>query len=394
MSKKVVFCESGYNRFYGAQQSLFNFLINCDKEELDIVTLSPGRGMFTEKLEQNNIHVDVVAYPKELDRTGEQLRNNSFLKKIKMSLGILKYIRKQLKYFKAKNIDLVYCNDIRSILTCGVAARLSGIPVLWYVRIDKNLGLFNQIAANIANQIAVIANNVKSIFKDKYIYKAKQKFNTIYTGIDLEQIDLKEEESSLREELGLSQDVNLVGTIASIQSRKGQKDLINSIAKLSKDNSIILKNTSFLVIGDTLNISDEEYLDEIKEIISKNKLEKNIFFLGWRSDVINIIKQLDLVVLPSYSEGLPRTVLESLACKCPVIATNVAGTGEIIEQRENGMLVKPGEIDELAHALVHMLSDKKRLKKMGEKGRITIERKFTMDKYVKDLQDLIMFTAK
>ncbi|GAE28188.1 hypothetical protein JCM9140_4396 [Halalkalibacter wakoensis JCM 9140] len=163
-----------------------------------------------------------------------------------MLLGIGKYIKNYIKYFKKnRDIDLVYCNDIRSILTCGLAAKLSGIPVLWYVRIDKRLGIFNHIGANIANKIVVIADNVKKIFNAQYIWNSKNKFRTVYTGIDLDSVDQVVSDNSLKKQYSIEFDMNLVGIIASIQPRKGQKDLINSIVQLQKNKSLVLDKTRF-----------------------------------------------------------------------------------------------------------------------------------------------------
>ncbi|MFC5711448.1 glycosyltransferase [Thalassorhabdus alkalitolerans] len=392
--KKVLFCESGYNRFYGAQQSLYNFLVNVDKESIEAVVLCPNKGKFTEEINRVNIPVEIVSYPKVLDKTGEEAKSTNLITKVKMLIGGLRYLKKYMKYFKRNKVDLVYCNDIRSILTCGLAARLSGIPVLWYVRINKKLGVYNHIGANIASKIVVIADNVKTIFNDKYIFNAKEKFSTIYTGINLKEVDSVEETGSLIKELNLSPEIKLVGIIASIQPRKGQKDLVKSIVSLKKERCKSIENTKFLIIGDTQDVKQKEYLKEVKEIIKENNLQENVLFLGWRQDVLQILKQIHLLVLPSYSEGLPRTVLESLACNCPVIATNVAGTGEIINHKKNGMLVSPGDIEGLAKSLKYMLEDNRRLNKMGNEGRKTIEKKFEMEKYISELKEIVIKTAK
>ncbi|GAE28189.1 hypothetical protein JCM9140_4397 [Halalkalibacter wakoensis JCM 9140] len=77
-----------------------------------------------------------------------------------------------------------------------------------------------------------------------------------------------------------------------------------------------------------------------------------------------------------------------------MIATDVAGTGEIIEHKANGMLIKPGDVNALSEALEYMLIDKTKLRQMGIEGRKTIENKFLMEKYVNDLQDIIIKTVK
>src|SRR5690625_4928608 len=189
MGKKVVFCESGYNLFYGAQQSLFNFLINADEEKINISVLSPGEGLFTEKLTKQGIKVDIINYPKYLSSLGIGVRQKGIKNKIKLPFSILKYMVRLFRYFRKEKIDLVCCNDIRSILSCGIAAKLLGIPVLWYVRIDKDLGVFHYIGVKIADHIVLIADNLKKLFKKTYVKETKSKFSTIYTGINLEHID-------------------------------------------------------------------------------------------------------------------------------------------------------------------------------------------------------------
>ncbi|TMW72245.1 glycosyltransferase [Alteribacter natronophilus] len=390
--KKVAVCESGYNMFYGAQQSLYNFLINSKNPDLHLKVVTPGEGLFTEQLNEAKILRDVVTYPKALDKSGSDIKSKGLVGKIKSIISLPLYIIKYYKYFKREDYNLIYCNDIRSILTCGVAAKMLGIPVLWYVRIDKNLGIFNQIAANIADQIIVIADNVKDIFNTKYIINSSNKFKTIYTGIDMEMVDSVIKDDSIRRELNLDSNIKLVGIVASVQPRKGQRDLVQAVIEMQKNKGI--SNHRFLIIGDTLNPSDNKYLEEIKSMIKDNNLEDYFFFLGWRKNVLNIMKQLDLLVLPSYSEGLPRTILESLACGCPAVATDVAGTGEIIEDGVNGKLIPPGNITKLSNALEYMLVDENRLKEMGNQGIKTIKNKFLMEKYIHNLEEVMINKAK
>ncbi|MFW6016528.1 MAG: glycosyltransferase family 4 protein [bacterium] len=392
MSKKVAFCVSGYNIFYGAQQSLYNFLLNVNKDDIESIFIAPGEGVFTEKIDSINISKKIIEYPKELDKSGDEIRQNSLLNKLKLGFGSLKFIKKYFDYFSKSNFDLVYCNDIRTILTAGIAARLKRIPVVWYVRIDKDLGVFNWFAANIATKIVTIADNVQNIFPKKLIYNSKEKFKTIYTGLDLQEIDSIKPDDSLRKELDLAEDTKLAAVIASIQPRKGQKDLVKSLIKIKDE--IRAKNIKFIIVGDILNDKYKSYLEDMKDLISKNNMKENIIFLGWRDDVYNILKQIDFMILPSYSEGLPRTVLEAFACQCPVIATNVGGTKEIIDTMENGLIIEPGCISGLSNAILNFLRDDENLKKMGFKARKKVEENFVIQKYISDLQAEIIKLSK
>ena len=389
MVKKVAFCEAGFDIFYGAQQSLYTFLANVDKEKIDPVVLCPGNGEFTDQVSKIGLEVSVVKQPDIFDQKGNVLNKKGLSNKFNTVIGFLKHVKKYMSYYKEEKIDLVYCNDIRSILTSGLAARLRRLPVIWYVRIDKDLGIFNWIAANIATQVVTIADSLQTMFPKRFIYNSSKKFSTIYTGINLEEVD-SIVPVNLRDELKLSDDTRLVALIGSIQPRKGQKDFIEAIKNINTE----MENTKFLIVGDLLNETHKDYLNEIKETIRKNNLEDDVIFLGKREDVISIMKQIDLVVLPSYSEGLPRTILESFSCSCPVIATNVAGASEIITNRKNGILIKPGDINELAESMLYLVKDKKRLSIMGLEGRKCIENKFTLTGYIKSLENLIVTEAK
>jgi glycosyltransferase involved in cell wall biosynthesis len=390
MGKKVAFCEAGYDSFYGAQQSLYTFLVNVDREKIEPVFVSPGEGEFTKRISEIGIDVEVIRQPEVFNKRGNVLKEKGLSSKIKALTGYFKHVKRYMNYYKKENIETVYCNDIRSILTSGLAARLRGIPVVWYVRVDKRLGIFNWFASNIATRIVTISNNVQNIFPKKLIINANKKFKTIYTGINLEQVDAVSITSCLREELNVNKDTQLVALIGSIQPRKGQKDFIEAIYEIKKNHLYDAEDVKFLIVGDIVDESQRNYLEELKEMVKKNQMEEMVIFMGRRNDVLSIMKQVNLVVLPSYSEGLPRVVLESFACLCPVVATDVAGTGEIVDDKQNGLLIKPGNIEMLFKSILFMLEDKARTKEMGKNGRKKIEDCFKLESYISNLEELLL----
>lgn len=394
MKKKVAFSESGFNMFYGAQKSLYTYLTYLDKDKIEPVFLSPGKGILTSKIEELGISTKIINYPNELNQTGKEMRANNYIKKFKMGIAILKYIIILFKSLSKKDYDLVYCNDIRSILTFGLAARLKGIPVVWYVRIDKKLGIANWLAAIIANKIVTIANSVQDIFPKKFIPKSNKKFTTIYTGINLNEVDSIRIEKSIHEELKINKETKIAALIGSIQPRKGHMELIKSLIKLKEERFFETNTIKILIIGDILDDTQKDYYKELESLVLKHGLNDYVVFLGWRNDIYSIMKQINLLILPSFSEGLPRTVLEAQSCSCPVIATDVAGTGEIIINKKNGLLVTPGNIDELTNAFKYMFEDKSRLENMGKKGRVIIEEKFTINSYVDSLNKLLINLVK
>ncbi len=119
-----------------------------------------------------------------------------------------------------------------------------------------------------------------------------------------------------------------------------------------------------------------------KKQAEKKGIEKNCVFLGTlaHGSIPSLLNECDIVVLPSFSESLPLTVLEAMACKKPVIATNVGGIPEIISNNSNGLLFKAGNAEALAEKTILLLENEWLAKKIGKKARKTVEEDFTVER--------------
>ena len=105
-------------------------------------------------------------------------------------------------------------------------------------------------------------------------------------------------------------------------------------------------------------------------------LERRVVFLGFRADVPRLLAGADLVAIASLREGLPNVALEAMAARRPVVATAVAGTPELVQEGETGLLVPPGAPDAMAGALAALIADPVRRRQMGERGRRRVEQWF------------------
>ena len=102
--------------------------------------------------------------------------------------------------------------------------------------------------------------------------------------------------------------------------------------------------------------------------------------VGLRRDIPEILKSIDLFVLPTLQEALGTSFLEAMAMKKPVIGTDVGGVGEIIKDGINGYLVEPNNLSALADAVIKILEDKQRAMAMGIEGRKIVEQNYTVEK--------------
>jgi len=144
----------------------------------------------------------------------------------------------------------------------------------------------------------------------------------------------------------INEDYIVAGFIGRLSKEKGLIHLVDAVKNIPK-----LK-IKFFIVG----AGDDEI--NIKKRIQKYGIEKKFCFLGYRNDAQNIAKQLDYIVLPSLQEGLPLVPIEAFSVGKPVIATNIEGTSEIIDNGVNGLLVPPGNVADLSKAISSMTKEK------------------------------------
>ena len=106
----------------------------------------------------------------------------------------------------------------------------------------------------------------------------------------------------------------------------------------------------------------------------------NIRYLGFRSDIPMIMKSSDVFVLPSYREGLPRSIIEAMAMEKPIIATDIRGCREEVFPQENGLLVEKANVDELYDAMLHLIQNPQLVEQYGKRSRKIVEELFDEEK--------------
>lgn len=163
--------------------------------------------------------------------------------------------------------------------------------------------------------------------------------------------------------------------VARFSPVKNHKLLINSFAQLHK----MRKNTSLMLIGDGQNLHD------IKMYVSQLHLNKSIKFIGAVDDVTSFLKQSDVFVLSSKFEAFPVSVLEAMAAGLPIISTKVGGLPEVV--RDNGILVEPENVNELANAMQRLVDDKKLRVKMGMLSKKYVEQ-YSVENIIKQYEQL------
>ncbi len=198
----------------------------------------------------------------------------------------------------------------------------------------------------------------------------------IYRGIDYETIDRIAPEQTLRQRYGNRVIITFAGRFI---ASKGIADLIVTATHLPRHSFVIL------LLGDG-GLRRQWELQ-----VYTRGLADTIFFYGHQSfqQVISIFKGSDIIVNPSYNEGLPTTILEAAACERAIVATNVGGTSEIISHGRSGLLVAPGDIPGLAQALRQLIDNKILRHQFGRQARIDVERTFNWEMTARQYEKII-----
>jgi len=193
----------------------------------------------------------------------------------------------------------------------------------------------------------------------------------IYSGIELDRFRpaSKKEEAFLKKKWGIKPQEPVVGIVSKLWNGKGHSVLIHAFEKVIRDAG----NARLMIVG-------EGYLQkDLERLVSKKGLEGKVLFTGFQMNVRDIMACFDVAILPSFFEGMGRVLLEAMAMKKPVVGSRVGGIPELIEDGVNGFLVDPGNIDQLAAAILRILKDRGLAKKMGAAGRKKIQDKFSAD---------------
>jgi glycosyltransferase involved in cell wall biosynthesis len=183
-------------------------------------------------------------------------------------------------------------------------------------------------------------------------------------GVDLERFSPTPEKSSssLREELGLGDQDVVVTYIGEFTSTKNHAFLLAAWRRVAGEEP----RAHLLLIGD----------GRLRKAMERKVITEGIphvRFLGFRSDVPQLLQATDIFVLPSRREGLPRSIMEAMAAGKPVVATNVRGSRDLVEHGVTGLLVELGDVDGLAQALLQLIRDPELRRRMGEASRAKIQ---------------------
>jgi glycosyltransferase involved in cell wall biosynthesis len=283
-----------------------------------------------------------------------------------------------LNVIKKEQVDVVNTHSGKDSLLAAIAGRLSSRkPVIVRTR-HLALPITSRFTYSILpHRVVTVSERVRQYLVNEEGIRPGR-VAAVPTGVNLEMFDPDKNAGMLRAELNLADNVPLVGMVAIFRIKKGHHILLEAVPHILKE----IPDTVFVLAG------NGPTLDKIKSMVKEMDLEKHILFPGLRPDVPDILKSIDIFVLPTLQEALGTSILEAMAMEKPVVSSRVDGVPEIVKEGITGLLVEPDNPETLAKAIITLLRDKNRARKMGVEGRKLAEQYFTVDKMVNGMHDL------
>ncbi len=188
-----------------------------------------------------------------------------------------------------------------------------------------------------------------------------------------------------RDQYGIPRDVFVAGVVGRLDYGKGQEYLIRAIGLLKKKNIFV----HALIVGDETRGESQMYGEKLRTLINEFGLQEQIQIHPFSSDIAYAYAAMDVFCLTSISETYGMVTLEAMAMQLPIIATNSAGTPDIIQDDVNGLLVPPQNVEALADAILRLYSDHDLSMKIAMQARKDVEEKFTHLKQCELLEECI-----
>lgn len=290
---------------------------------------------------------------------------------------------------RREEVSVVHVNEVFDVYA-ALAARIAGVPCVWHVRTDLESFPFRPLLArlisSLANRVITVSRSTRrQVFEIPGV--STEKVSVIYNPApDRTRFHPQVDGARIRKEFDLGPGTFLVLMVAKLVECKGHKTLIRAIPDVLSS----FPNTVFMVVGGELDgVHHREYARELKALPAQVGVDRNVCFAGFRRDVPQIMAASDVVVHCSVNpDPFPGVVLQGMSIGVPVIASNLGGAKEQIENQVSGILVEPGDPSTLAEALCSLLQSQEKRSMLGQAGLQRVRGVFSAECYFRSLSRL------
>jgi glycosyltransferase involved in cell wall biosynthesis len=346
----------------GAEQQVVSLAPMFDKRKFKVVVcaMQPG-GALRDRLDQAGIEYICINY-----------RIRSYIPTMLRFISLL----------KREKVDVLHMHMYTAARFGRIAGLLAGVPVMvttdhghdpwkrwWHIAFDRVLLRYTDLRIGVSQDVADAIRGCEN--------PPPEKLAMIPNGVDPAKFEVPAtERTRVRTELGITDDVPLVGAVGRFVEPKAFHVLIEAIAKLAATRP----DVRLVLVG------DGPLRAELERCAADLGVSDRVIFAGMRMDVPSVLAALDVFAMSSISEGLPVVLLEAMASAKPIVVTRVGGIPEVVSDHEDALLVAPNNPLELATAIGALLADHALADRLGKQARTKVVAHYSVAASVRNLE--------
>jgi glycosyltransferase involved in cell wall biosynthesis len=297
---------------------------------------------------------------------------------------------KVIRHLKRTGADLVHTQLEAANILGNISAKLLRLPSMCTIHVMPSLAVKTKTRLHqkvewfalrhFCDRVIAVSEEAAQYHRAISGASADQ-VTTLYNGIDLSgfsNMDTARVRAAVRAELGVPSAANVLVTVAVLRPPKGIQYMIRALPAILASHP----NTYYLIVG------DGSHKNSLLEEVNKAGVKDQVIFTGMRKDVARLLVASDVFVLPTLTEALPTVLAEAMAARLPIVASRVGGIPEMIVDGQNGCLVEPENLDELAAACIQILADPEKRTAMGAEGWNVVSQQFNIERQVDQLEGL------
>lgn len=342
----VLFFSSYATLKRGGQRSTWFILRDLDRKLFGPVLACPEKGELTEKCAETGIPVETL--------NAAPFRPWSILE-------FIDSLRKLARIIDAYQVRIVHSDDLRVAALAALLRPARRLKVVWHARVYWKKPLQKIAAHFLADRIICVSEAVQRSFP------IRTKTVVVHNGVDTDEFDPGKITETVT---WLEKDATIIGYIGKLAKQKGVRVLIDSFPDVLKAHP----SARLLLVGS----GKPEYERYLMKLSGDLGVSDKVIFRGEETDTRAILSRIDVFTLPSFTEGLSRSVLEAMSMARPLVVSDIPGNSEIVTHGTTGLLAKTGDSRDLARKLIELLNDPKTAARLGENARRRVGTDFNL----------------
>jgi glycosyltransferase involved in cell wall biosynthesis len=290
-----------------------------------------------------------------------------------------------VQLIRTHHVDILHSHDAKADLVAYIASRRTGIPIIgtayaWFGKSSYlRVRVYEWLDAHVMRRFAAVIAVSESLRRETIGFGVDQaKIVTIYPGVDFAALQRETNHEEVRRFFKLSEKDIVIVNLARLDPEKGQSYLLAAFPAVLAE----FPNAKLVIVG------KGPLEDKLKTQCRELGIEGNVIFAGFPDNLPALLQVVHLQAHSSLYEGLPMAVLLGMAAGIPVVATDVGGVSEVLVPDETGSLIPPADSECLSAAILSMLRDPERARRLARAGKELVSKRYSVESGARDLQQL------